>query len=75
MPEAMPQASLACHSSPSRLAGDGGQLGTHDPSETEPGDCRASRFAAVWQIRCIAVNQNSAVAGQEITFAVISFAA
>jgi len=29
--------------------------------------------AAVWQIRCIAVNQNSPVAGQDISSAVISF--
>ncbi len=30
-------------------------------------------FAAVWQIRCIAVNQNSVLAGQVISSAVISF--
>jgi len=32
-------------------------------------------FAAVWQIRCIAVHQNSLLAGQDISSAVISFVA
>ncbi len=30
-------------------------------------------FAAVWQIRCISVNQNSPMAGQDISSAVIAF--
>lgn len=32
-------------------------------------------FAAVWQIQCIAVHQNSLLAGQDISSAVISFVA
>jgi len=32
-------------------------------------------FAAVWQIWCIGVNQKSLLAGQDISFAVISFVA